>query len=125
MATAVKITDRIQGKAGETFGYELSEPFNGLDYLMVSRVDMPAFGVRETRIVPAELSYGNVIALLDGDHTMALSIPLELCSHEDALASIGYEVVVPAPVETPAAEPGDSEGDSPGEENLPAETLSE
>lgn len=125
MPTAFKVTDRIRGKAGEAYGYRLSEPFNGLDYLIVSRIDMAAFGLRETRIVPAELSHGSVIMLVDGDNTMAVSIPLELCSHEDALLSIGYEVAIAAPVETPSAEFEASEGDSPSGEPAPPEWLSE
>lgn len=93
MPIATRITDRLTGKAGEAYGYKLSEPFNGLDYLIVSRIDMAAFGLRETRIVPAELSYGDLVMLVDGENTMAVSIPMDLCSHEDALLSIGYEAV--------------------------------
>lgn len=91
MGIATRITDRIRGRAGEAYGYHLSEPFNGVDHLIVSRIDMAAFGLQETRIVPAEESHGDVIMLVDGDNTMAMSIPMPLCSHEDALASIGYE----------------------------------
>lgn len=123
MATAVKITDQIRGKAGEAYGYELSEPFNGIDFLIVSRIDMAAFGLRETRIVPAELSDGVVIMLVDGDNTMAVSIPLPLCSHEDALASIGYEVAHADPLEPPAAEIPPSGGGSAPAGLAPVETV--
>lgn len=125
MAIATRVTNRLRGKAGESYGYELSEPYYGVDYLIVSRIDMPAFGLRETRIVPAELAYGNVIALVDGDNTLALSIPMELCSHEDALLSIGYEMSIADPVKMPTAEFEASEGDSPREDIAPPESLSE
>ncbi|WP_196249938.1 hypothetical protein [Rhodococcoides fascians] len=92
MPFAVQVTEKLRGKAGEAYGFKLSEPYSGVDYLIVSRIDLPAFGLRETRIVPAELSHGEVIMLTTGDNTMAASIPLELCSHEDALASIGFAV---------------------------------
>ncbi|MFC8182393.1 MULTISPECIES: hypothetical protein [Nocardiaceae] len=106
MPTATRITDRIPGKAGEAYGYELSEPYNGVDYLIVSRIDMAAFGLRETRILPGQLFDGRVIAQTNVDNTLALSIPLELCSHEEALASIGYEAVEPPPVvEAPPGDP--------------------
>lgn len=105
MSTATKCTERIRGKAGEAYGYELSEPFNGVDYLIVSRIDMAAFGLQETRIVPAEMSHGDVIMMVDGDNTMAVSIPMTLCSHAEALASIGYEMVeAPAEVEPESVE---------------------
>lgn len=93
MPTAQQVTERIRGRAGEAYGYELSEPYEGVDYLIVSRIDMPAFGLQETRLVPAEMSHGEVIMLVDGDNTMAMSIPLALCSHEDALSSIGYTAI--------------------------------
>ncbi|MBY4212915.1 hypothetical protein HQO42_15100 [Rhodococcus fascians] len=125
MAIATRVTSRLRGKAGEAYGYELSEPYYGVDYLIVSRIDMPAFGLRETRIVPAEFAYGNVIALVDGDNTLALSIPMELCSHEDALLTVGYEMAIAAPVETPVAEFETPEGDSPSEDIAPPESLSE
>lgn len=124
MGTAVRITDRIRGKAGVAYGYELSEPFNGVDYVIVSRIDMESWGLCETRVVPAELSDGDVIMLVDGDNTMAVSIPMELCSHEDALLSIGYEVAIADPVETPSAESEASEGDGPSEDVAPPESIS-
>lgn len=104
MPTATRITDRIPGKAGESYGYELSEPFNGVDHVIVSRVDMAAFGLRETRVLPGQLFDGRVIAQTDVDNTLALSIPMSLCSHAEALASIGFEAVEkpaePGPVES-------------------------
>lgn len=105
MATATRVTDRLRGKAGESYGYELSEPYYGVGHLIVSRIDMPMFGLRETRIVPAEMAYGNVIALVDGDNTMALSIPMDLCSHEEALATIGYDIAEMVIEETPPGDP--------------------
>ncbi|WP_155288817.1 hypothetical protein [Rhodococcoides fascians] len=104
MATATRVTDQLRGKAGEAYGYELSEPFHGVSHLIVSRVDMAAWGLRETRIVPAMADdIGQVVMLRDGDNTMALSIPLELCSHAEALASIGYEIAEMA--EVPPGDP--------------------
>lgn len=125
MFSALRVTEPIPGKAGVAFGYKLSEPFNGVDYLIVSVIDMAAWGLRETRIVPAEFSGGQVIGLVGGDNTLAVSIPLGLCSHEDALLSIGYEVAFAEPVETPSAEFDASEGDSPSEDILPPESMSE
>lgn len=106
MPIAYRITDKIPGKAGEAYGYELSEPYNGVDHLIVSRIDMAAFGLRETRILPGQLFDGRVIAMTDVDNTLALSIPMALCSHEEALASIGYEVgEKPQLEETPPGDP--------------------
>lgn len=93
MATATRVTAALPGKAGEAYGFELSEPFRGVSHLIVSRVDWPEWGLRETRIVPAQIVDGVVIMLTNGDNTMAVSIPLELCSHKEALAEIGYETV--------------------------------
>lgn len=125
MPTARRMTDRIPGKAGDAYGYELSEPFNGVDYVIVSRIDMAAFGLRETRVLPGQLLDGRVIAMTDVDNTLALSIPMDLCSHEDALLSIGYGVLIPAPAEAASAEFEASQGDSPSGDVEPSESQSE
>lgn len=92
MATAKRVTEALVGKAGEAYGYELSAPFNGVDHLIVSCIDWPDWGLRETRIAPATVVDGEVIMLVNGDNTMALSIELPFCTHAEALKSIGYQV---------------------------------
>ncbi|GGG03863.1 hypothetical protein GCM10007304_17500 [Rhodococcoides trifolii] len=97
MPVASKLTGPLEGKAGEAFGYRLSEPFNGVDYLIVTRIDWPQWGCQETRVVPAsrlvdEDGTEHVVQLVDGEHTMSISIELALCTHEEALQSIGYTV---------------------------------
>lgn len=91
MPTAKRVTEALIGRAGEAYGYELSEPFNGVDHLIVSCIDWPDWGLQETRIAPATVVDGEVIMLVNGDNTMALSIELQLCTHAEALKSIGYK----------------------------------
>lgn len=102
-ATAERISGNLPGKAGEAYAYALSASYHGIDHVIVSRIDMAAWGLRETRIVPAGLDEAGVpIMLTDGDNTMSMSIPMALCSHAEALASIGYTEVVPDPGDTPS-----------------------
>ncbi|NIL77594.1 hypothetical protein [Rhodococcus sp. B10] len=106
MPVAYRITEQIPGKAGEAYGYELSEPYSGADYLIVSRIDWAAFGLRETRIAPGQLLDGQVITQTGVDNSLALSIPFPLCTHAEALAEIGYEIGEKPPVEeTPPGDP--------------------
>ena len=105
MPNAERITDRIPGKAGVAYGYRLDEPYAGIDYLIVSCIDMPTFGLRETRIIPAEMFDGRVIMQTDGENTLSVSIPLPLCSHEEALGSIGYDVIEMSLEEAPPGDP--------------------
>lgn len=101
-ATAERISGNLPGKAGETYAYALSAPYHGIDHVIVSRIDMSAWGLRETRVVPAALDESGIpIMLTDGDNTMSMSIPMALCSHAEALESIGYTEVVPEPVDPP------------------------
>lgn len=94
MATAKRVTGQLEGKAGEAYGYKLDTSYQGVGYLIVSRIDWPNWGLQETRIVPAGLVDGAVVMLVDAEGTMSLSRELALCSHADALRSIGYSEVV-------------------------------
>jgi hypothetical protein len=92
MPTAKRITEALVGKAGEAYGYELSEPFNGVDHVIVSCIDWTDWGLKETRITPATVVDGEVIMLVNGDNTLALSKEMPFCTHAEALKSIGYRV---------------------------------
>lgn len=119
MATATRILADVQGFAGVAHCYQLSESLAGSEYVTVFAVDMPGVQHDETIIVPAYPS---------GAAVVMNRLPGSLvgwADHGKALALAGYEVVIPAPVETPAAELETPEGDSPSEDVAPPESLSE
>lgn len=73
-----------------THCYQLSEPYDGIEYLTVSVTDKPKWNYQETLILPASDGEGAAFAAPDG--SLGASIILPLCTHTEALESLGYTI---------------------------------